>query len=109
MRLIASSMVGLILVPAARAGDNGQTACTPFTIEGKLAKDDTADKIRKSNPHQVHAYKMKAGSIYLIKMTSKNPRELDNFLRLEDSAGRNLAEDDDSAGWPNARIIFRAP
>src|SRR5262249_48766030 len=109
MRLIACSLVGLILVPAARAGEKPKTAGKPFTIEGKLAKDDPADKIRKSNPHQVHADQMKAGSIYLSKMTSKNPRELDNFLRLEDSAGRTLAEDDDSANWPNARIIFKAP
>jgi AhpC/TSA family len=109
MRLIAYSLVGLILVPAARAGEKQKSGDKPFTIEGRLAKDDPADKIRKSNPHQAHPYTMKAGSVYLIKMTSKNPKELDNFLRLEDSAGRNLAEDDDSGGWPNARIIFKAP
>src|SRR5207245_8395513 len=56
-----------------------------------------------------HEYKMKAGSVYVIKMTSKSPKDLDNYLRLEDSAGNNLAEDDDSGGWPNAQIIFKAP
>ena len=32
----------------------------------------------------------------------------DNMLRLEDETGRQLAEDDDSGGFPNARIVFRA-
>src|SRR5438874_13319768 len=96
-RLIVWSLAGLILVPAAWAGDDkdkkdGSDAA--FKIEGKLTKDDPADKIRTSNPHKAHEYKMKAGSVYVIKMISKSPKDLDNYLRLEDSAGNNLAEDD---------------
>jgi hypothetical protein len=111
-RLIVLSLAGLVLVPAAWAADgkdkkNGDDKV--FKVEGKLAKDDPADRIRKGNPHKVHEYRMKAGSIHVITLVSKNPRELDNYLRLEDSAGTGLAEDDDSGGFPNARIIFKAP
>jgi hypothetical protein len=111
-RLIVLSLAGLLLLPAAWAEDtkakkNGDEKL--FKVDGKLAKDDPVDRVRKDNPHKVHEYRMKAGSIQVITLTSKNPRELDNYLRLEDSAGKSLAEDDDSAGFPNARIIFKAP
>src|SRR4029077_2944233 len=72
--------------------------------------NDPPDRIRASNPHKVHDYKMKAGSVHVISLVSKNKKEaLDNYLRIENSAGKNLAEDDDSGGWPNARLIFKAP
>src|SRR5213075_661241 len=32
--------------------------------------------------------------------------QFDNYLRLEDAKGKELAEDDDSGGMQNARIIF---
>jgi hypothetical protein len=35
--------------------------------------------------------------------------QFDSFLRLEDSAFRQLAQDDDSGGGLDARIIFRCP
>ncbi|MBI3409589.1 MAG: redoxin domain-containing protein [Planctomycetes bacterium] len=126
-RLIIWSLAGLILIPAAWAGDdkdkkNGDEKV--FKIEGKLTKDDPADKIRKESPQKVHEYKMKAGSVYVVKMIGKQPKKkdsekkdsekkepqvFDTYLRIEDSAGNNLAEDDDSGGWPNAQIIFKAP
>lgn len=111
-RLMFLSLAGLILVPAAWAGGdkdkkNGDEKA--FTIEGKLTKDDPADKIRKGNPHKVHDYKLKAGSVYAIKLMSKDPKAFDIYLRVEDSAGKNLAADDDSGGWPNSQIIFKAP
>ncbi|MBI3407733.1 MAG: redoxin domain-containing protein [Planctomycetes bacterium] len=108
-RLIVWSLAGLILVPAAWAGGDKKNGNDKvFKIEGTLAKDDPADKLRK-NPHKVHEYKMKAGANYVIDMITKNAQELDPYLRLEDSAGKNLAEDDDGGGFPNARIIFKAP
>jgi hypothetical protein len=106
------SLAGLLLAPPAWAEDTKAKKTgdeNVFKVEGKLAKDDPADRIRKDNPHKVHQYRMKAGSIQVITLLSKNPRELDNYLRIEDSAGKSLAEDDDSAGFPNARIIFKAP
>ena len=36
-------------------------------------------------------------------------KEIDAYLRLEDANGKQLAEDDDSGGNLDARIIFTAP
>ncbi|MCI0741207.1 MAG: redoxin domain-containing protein [Gemmataceae bacterium] len=109
-RLMVLSLAGLVLVPAAWAGgDKGKKNGAAVQIEGKLTKDDPADKIRTGNPHKVHEYKLKAGSVFAIKLLSKDPKAFDIYLRLEDSAGKNLAEDDDGGGWPHAQIIFKAP
>jgi hypothetical protein len=108
-RLIVLALAGL-LVPAASAGkDKKNGGEKVFKVAGTLSKEDPPDRVRKGNPHKVHGYKMNAGSVYVITLISKNPKALDNYLRLEDSAGKDLGEDDDSAGWPNARIIFKAP
>ena len=48
---------------------------------------------------------MKAGQTYTIDLKST----WDNFLRLENAQGQQLAQDDDSGGNLNARIVFRAP
>src|SRR5262245_37117055 len=111
-RLMLLTLAGLILLPSAWAGDdqdkkNGDEKA--FTIEGKLTKDDPPDRVRKEHPHKVHHYKMAAGSVYAVKLVSKDPKTFDIYLRIEDSAGKNLAEDDDSGGWPNAQVLFKAP
>jgi len=71
-------------------------------LEGKLTKDDPKDRKRNA-AFKVHLVRMKAGSSYTIDMVSGT---FDNYLRLEDSKGKELAEDDDSGGMQNARIIF---
>ena len=48
---------------------------------------------------------MKKGQSYTIDLIS----QWDNFLRLENARGDQLAADDDSGGFPNARIVFKAP
>jgi len=55
--------------------------------------------------HVVHTYKMKEGQTYTIDLISP----WDNFLRLENAKGEQLAQDDDSGGNLNARITFPAP
>lgn len=71
-------------------------------VEDKLTADDTRDPQRNA-ACKIHTIKMKAGSVYTIDMVST---ELDSYLRLEDKAGVQLAEDDDSGGNLNARIDF---
>ena len=48
---------------------------------------------------------MTKGGTYTIDMVSN---QLDSYLYLEDSNGRVLAQDDDSGGNLNARIIWTA-
>ena len=76
-----------------------------FQVQGVLSPGDPFDRVRKSCYHVVHAYPMKAGQRYTIDLISA----WDNYLRLEDAQGKQLAEDDDGGGFPNARILFTAP
>lgn len=77
-----------------------------FRITQKLTDTDGLDKLRKKSFHRVHVVKLQAGVEYTIDLTSN---EFDPYLRLEDASGKNLAEDDDSGGDLNARIVYRAP
>jgi thiol-disulfide isomerase/thioredoxin len=77
-----------------------------FKVEDKLVKSDARDAVRTDCVHKIHKYKMTAGKLYVIDMVSK---QFDAYLRLEDAAGKQLAEDDDSGGDNNARIVFQAP
>ncbi len=70
----------------------------------RLAAEDPRVGPREPSAHRAYTLSMDPGSIYTLEMTSK---EVDSFLRLEDSAGKQLAADDDSAGDLNARIVFR--
>lgn len=102
--------LGLALMvpwPLARADDAPKEAeaVKPWTVEGKLSADDPSDKVQKKSPHQVHAFKMTAGVIYLIDLVSP---DFDSFLRLEDGAGQQLMADNDGGGYPHARITYKA-
>jgi thiol-disulfide isomerase/thioredoxin len=107
-RAIVLGLVGAVLFSAARAADekdkkNGKEL---LKVEGKLSDDDPKDKLVR-NPHKVHELKMKAGTIYVIDMSSS---ELDPFLRLENSGGKQLAYNDDAHPKTlDARIVFKAP
>jgi hypothetical protein len=72
-------------------------------IDGALKADDEKDKVQKQQC-RVYTFELKKGRNYQIDMVSK---ELDSFLRLEDSEGKELAKDDDGGGGVNARINFR--
>jgi tetratricopeptide (TPR) repeat protein len=74
-------------------------------ITGKLTATDPLDKVLTKSHHQVHTLKMTAGISYTIDLEST---DFDNYLRLEDSTGKQLAEDDDSGSNLNARIIHVA-
>ena len=76
-----------------------------FQVQGVLTAGDPIDRVRTQQFHVVHTYPMKTGQTYTIDLNS----QWDNYLRLENSHGQELAQDDDSGGFPNARIVFRAP
>jgi HEAT repeat protein len=76
-----------------------------FQVQGVLTAGDPFDRVRSGCFHVVHTYPMKAGQTYTIDLRST----WDNFLRLENAKGEQLAQDDDSGGFPNARIVFTAP
>jgi len=71
-------------------------------IKGKLAASDPKDASRKECYCKIYTIKLEAGTSYQFDCTS----DWDNWLRLEDAKGKQLAEDDDSGGGTNAQIIF---
>jgi serine protease Do len=73
-------------------------------VEGKITGDDPMDKVRATCRHKVHSFKVAAGMSYTIDLEST---DFDAYLRIEDSAGKQLAEDDDSAGEFNSRVALR--
>jgi hypothetical protein len=75
-------------------------------VKSELAKTDPKDRVRRNSPSKVYSVKLEGNKTYQIDMTSD---KIDSYLRLEDADGKQLAEDDDSGGFPNARIIFACP
>jgi hypothetical protein len=53
---------------------------------------------------KVYPVQLRAGVLYVISM---NSAQFDTYLRLESPQGINVAEDDDSGGGLNARIVYR--
>lgn len=80
--------------------NNGQA-----TMQGNLANNDPRDRVMQASACKVYTLDMVAGKTYQIDMT-KNDNAFDPFLRLEDSAGKHLTQDDDGGGNLNARILF---
>jgi AhpC/TSA family len=103
-RVAVWAIVLLAPLPAVQAQDPKKQDAQDLKLAGKLTADDDKDKFTK-HPSKVHEHKMKAGTTYIIDLKS---RQFDSFLRLEDSAGKELAKDDDSGGFPDARIVFKA-
>jgi hypothetical protein len=74
------------------------------TLVQKDPLDPAADGTKRQGSRmKVHTVKMEAGKTYVI---SLNSEQFDSYLRVEDSKKKNLAEDDDGGGFPNARIVF---
>jgi serine protease Do len=97
-------------------GNLGETAIVQsaggkivFEKKGTLTNKDQLDQKREGCFAQTHVLKMMPGFTYTIDMFTPLPaaQKLDPYLRLEDSKGIQLAEDDDGAGNLNARIVFR--
>ncbi|MBI3411885.1 MAG: redoxin domain-containing protein [Planctomycetes bacterium] len=101
---LAFGFLAALPLPAVLAQD--KQANGALKVEGKLTDEDPKDKVFKGSPHKVHEYKMKANTIYVIDMASK---DFDSVLRLENSAGKQVALNDDSGpGTLDSRIVYKA-
>jgi len=72
--------------------------------QSALTNQDPLDKVRQGSRCKIYSVKMDAGRGYTIDLQST---EFDSYLRLEGPAGDNLAQDDDSGGNLNSRILYR--
>ena len=95
-----------LIQPQIRAADKKPGPPKEIVVEGELMNSDLKDKVRQNMFCKTYTYKMIEGRNYQLDMKSK---ALDSYLRLEDPNGTNIAQDDDSGGFPDARIIIRAP
>jgi hypothetical protein len=102
-------LLRLILVVGLASALPGKTLAQAPPVPGEdqsLNVDDQKDKARTGSVCKTYTYKMIEGRSYQIDMKSK---EIDSYLRLENPEGVQVAFDDDSGGFPDARIIYRAP
>jgi hypothetical protein len=74
-----------------------------FFISGKLTNQDDKDAVQQQSPCQIHQVKLAKGKTYVIDLISG---QMDSYLRIEDSAKTNLAEDDDGGEGLNSRLTF---
>jgi hypothetical protein len=77
-----------------------------IVVNDMLTNGDPRDKARGQCFCKTYTFKMTEGKSYQLDMKSK---DVDSYLRLEDPQGNQVAADDDSGGFPDARIIYRAP
>jgi hypothetical protein len=75
-------------------------------VKAELTNSDLKDPVRKGSACKIYSLKLSKGKTYQFDMISK---KVDSFLRIEDSAGKELAHDDDGGGFPDAQIIFECP
>jgi serine protease Do len=73
------------------------------TIEETLNKEDALDQERKQCHRRSYEVTLVAGKTYTIDLVSE---EFDAFLRLENKTKGKVAEDDNSAGNLNSRIVY---
>jgi S1-C subfamily serine protease len=87
-----------------------------FEKKEQLTRNDPRDKVKTRGGEEkdcyakVYTFRMKAGSTYTLDLISgdRSGKKLDTYLRLEGPDGKELANDDDSAGFPDARIVHKA-
>jgi hypothetical protein len=102
---------GLVRFLADRLPNAPAAALPEIKADGRfvnylLANTDAKDAIRPANFARTFQVRMQRGRTYVIDMVST---QIDPFLRLENPTGQHIAQDDDSGGFPNARITFLAP
>ncbi|MBX9680604.1 MAG: PPC domain-containing protein [Gemmataceae bacterium] len=100
LALFAFGLLSLLHAAPLPEGKEKEEKEEPLQIEGLLLPNDPVDPVHKQ-PCKVHVVKMRKGRTYVIDMIST---DFDSYLRLEDSKGQNLAQDDDGGGNLNSRI-----
>lgn len=84
-----------------------------FTQTGNLTNTDPKDTVRKEMFARIHTVALKAGQPVIIDLESGDGTAgkgfFDTWLRVEDPAGKNLAENDDGGTNLNSRLEFRPP
>jgi hypothetical protein len=115
-----TGFVNFIVASGGFAGGNNTTCDYVLKVQGKSLNDKPVlqedskwtdqDPTYKQHNSQYKDYKIKltGGRLYIIDLVKGGPG-LDPYLFLEGPDGRVVAQDDDSGGDLNARIIYAPP
>jgi len=111
MAMLAVTAASMMLASATGAGEKKtvekkKVAKGDLSINDELKDTDNKDKRRTQSFCKTYKFKMGEGKTYQIDMKSK---DFDSYLRLEDSDGKEVAFDDDGGGFPDARMVYKAP
>jgi hypothetical protein len=118
LQALLASLVVLLALPAALAQGEAKKKKDVKKKEGWLQVEDqlTADlpiyRGQQGKFFKAHPYRMTAGTTYTIDLMRREGGGgglHDPYLFLEDPTGAVVAQDDDSGGNLNARIVYRAP
>jgi predicted Zn finger-like uncharacterized protein len=77
-----------------------------YRSENVLSQFDPVNQFGKR--HKLYVVQMEAGQTYQIDLVTRSDG-YDPYLHLVDDANQLVAQDDDGGGFPNARIVYRAP
>ena len=90
-------------------GSNGPSG-PATTFNGSITRGSAMDRVRQGCHANVHTMNFAANRTYQLDLISpRGTSSFDTWLRIEDSTGRALANDDDSGEGLNSRITFRPP
>jgi len=112
--LLAALVVGLLQAnlnagEKKKEGDKKPEPGKDVLVKGEITQADVKDKKRTQSYCKTYMFKMTEGHTYQIDMRTTNKDDrFDPYLRLENSAGEEVASDDDGGGFPDARIEYRA-
>jgi hypothetical protein len=95
--------------PGEPEGGTGSSDEQNSEVADRLTERDGQDSSRRGSYAKVYTANCRAGQNYAIQLESPSGGEwFDPVLRVEDEQGRVLAEDNDSDGRMNARVVFRS-
>src|SRR5262249_57190603 len=80
-------------------------------VRSLTAKDPFEKERKELGPNRrakIEEVKLTGGVTYVFELRTID-KKLDPYLIIEDPKGKQVASDDDSGGYPNAKIVFKAP
>ena len=99
------AVVFCLNIGIANAGDKVQTIpATGLNIEGSVSNNEPT-VVAKPGDLRTKTYQVKltGGKAYVVEM---NSQQFDTYLVVQDNDGKTIAEDDDSGGGLNSRLLL---
>lgn len=104
---VAALFVGAALFALAGSSTAQEKKPLNESFSGNIEANDPLDTVRRQ-PCKIHKVKLQEGRPYLVELRSP---DFDTYLRIEDSNGNQVAEDDDGGGkkFTDSKLRWTAP